>query len=103
MGIQMSNPISHLVAVQMLGKGSEARVVTVLGTRVLFSYEVPVGFRTADQNVGVVLDTKHSRTTSKHIKTWLDLEDVRYIKVDADLFPGLLRSELTKALKETPK
>lgn len=93
------NPVPHLVNVQLLKDARDARIVTVLGVRILFSYESPVGFITPSL-ARVILEAKHSKTTRRHIKLWIG--DAAALYVNADTFPGLLRSELTKALRETP-
>lgn len=61
-------------------------------TRVLFSYETPVAARVLTNEGTVFYRTLefYSRTTSKHINSWLPKEDA--IEVDQSFFNDLVQS-----------
>lgn len=61
--------------------------VTMTGKRVLVSYETPVAIHVDGRFL--VTNTKFSRTTSRHIKTWLEGESAE--GVDQEVIESFLK------------
>lgn len=62
--------------------GPNKTEVTINNLRILYSYETPVAV--AKDGVALITDEYHSRTTSKHINSWIAEFKGNTIKVSPD-------------------
>lgn len=53
-----------------------ASTFTIGKRRILLSYDTVVAYKSTEDKVAYVTDEFHSKTTTKHINTWLALEKV---------------------------